>query len=184
MKNVPEININIKPKKLEEETSQDVITTSKNIQKKPAKKIISIKINKNYLNISYCFIYLLSFLGFIFLFILNYNHTKDAFIENKNIILSPELLCDKVIVLLIECAKVRNINNCYFENKVVESCYEESRILNQICYIFISELELCMKSSHDNFEKMCKKHLTDLIRCGAQFKYLQIEKDKLKEILM
>ena len=183
MKEIPEINSSIKPQKLQEEIPQNVINNPQNIQQKPPKKIITLKINKHYQNISFCFFYLLSLGGLISLFVLNYTHTKTAFIENKNIILPPQLLCNKVITLLIECAKVRNINSCYFENKVVENCYEESRIMNQVCYIFISELELCVRKNHKSYEDQCKKHFRDLVRCGTSFRYLQIEKDNIKELL-
>ena len=183
MKETSEINSNIKPQKLQEELPQEITNNPQNIQQKTAQKITVLKINKTHQNITFCFIYLLSLGGLISLFVLNYNHTKDAFIENKNIIILPQFLCNKVVTSLIECLKTRSMTSCYFENKVVESCYEESRILNQICFIFISELELCLRKNHYSFDEKCQQHYTDLVRCGSSFRYLQIEKDNLKELL-
>ena len=88
----------------------------------------------------------ISFLSLISIFIINYLKTKDAFKENKYINLSSEKLCDKTIKTLSECIKEKTLIKCQYENKAVEYCYDESYSMNLMCFTYISELNLCLRT--------------------------------------
>ena len=77
----------------------------------------------------------------ISLFVLNYIKTKDAFKDNKYIILPVEKLCINTIKMLENCLKEKSSDKCQNENKATEHCYDESYNFSQICFIYISELE-------------------------------------------
>ena len=163
---------NIKVVKLEEEENKDNNNSSK----------IKIKRYSNYKGIKYCFLYFILFSMIIIAFALNYLNTKDAFKDNKYITLPSEILCNKTIKILEECMKTKNVLKCQYESKAVEHCYDESYTLNQVCFVYISELELCMrKNNNDN--KKCGSKINDVIKCSSIYRHLHIEKDYLKDIM-
>jgi len=163
---------NIKPTKLKEEIQKDNRNNSLKIK----------KINlSEYKGIKYCLLYLMIFSFIIYLFILNYLKTNDAFKDNKYIVLSAEKLCNKTIKTLAECIKEKTNAKCYSENKALEYCYDEVYNMNQVCFVYISELELCLRKNN-NDTKNCNNNINEVIRCGSIFRHLQIEKDILKEI--
>ena len=165
---------NIKPAKLKEEIN-------KNNNLKNCEKSKNFKIAK-YKGFNYCLLYLIIFLLIISLFILNYIKTKDAFKDNKYITLPAEKLCNNTIKIFENCLREKkSLQKCYIENKAIEHCYEESYTFNQICFVYISELELCLrKNNNDN--KQCDKHIYEIIKCGSLYRHLKIEKDYLIKI--
>ena len=164
---------NIKPTKLKEEINKN------NLKNGEISK--NFKIAK-YKGFNYCLLYLIIFLLIISLFILNYIKTKDAFKDNKYIILPAEKLCNNTIQLFQNCLKEKSLQKCYVENKATEHCYDESYTFNQICFVYISELELCLrKNNNDN--KKCGNKINDIIKCSSFYRHLHIEKDYLKNIM-
>lgn len=163
---------NIKPTKLKEEIQKDNRNNSLKMK----------KINlSEYKGIKYCLLYLVIFSFIIYLFILNYLKTNDAFKDNKNIVLSAEKLCNKTIKALAECIKEKTNTKCHSENRALEYCYDEVYTMNQVCFVYISELELCLRKNN-NDTKNCNSYINEVIRCGSIFRHLQIEKDILREI--
>ena len=162
---------NIKPTKLNEENNKNENNTQQNKnQKEKINSIYKKCINKGIKDIFNCFIYFI-FLSFVFfLFIFNYIHTKNAFDENKNIIIKADKLCKVAIYYLSK----RINEKVKYENKYLEYCYEEVHKFNQRCYIFISELELCYRKNNNKKNK-CKNLENDLISCGINFKYFNIK---------
>ena len=159
---------NIKAIKLKEEENKDNNT---------------LKLNKlNYKGAKYCFLYFIMLSVLISVFTLNYLKTKDAFKDNKYISLSSEILCNKTIKILAECTKTKSLLKCHYENKAVEYCYDEAHTMNQVCFVYISELELCLrKNNNDN--KKCGNKINDIIKCSSFYRHLHIEKDYLKNIM-
>ena len=127
---------NIKATKLEEEINKNNLKNNLKLKK--------LKISK-YKGIKYCILYLLLFSIIISFFVYNFIKTKDAFKDNKYITLSAEKLCSNVIKIFMECYKEKTLVKCITENKAVEHCYDEAYKMNQICYVYISELELCLR---------------------------------------
>lgn len=158
---------NIKPSKLKEEIKNNNS---------------NIKISK-YRGFNYCLIYFISFSLIISLIVLNYIKTKDAFKENKYIILPADKLCNKKIEILEECIKdKKELSKCINENREVENCYNDSYTFNKICFVYISDLELCLrKNNHDN--NKCDKYLNEIIKCTSAFRYLKVEKDDVKKLV-
>ena len=173
MKEIKEFS-NIKPTKLEEEVKNNNINN------------ISLKIKRSkfseYKGFKYCFLYFLIFSFIIYLFILNYIRTNDAFKDNKYINLSAEILCNKTIKTLADCINEKTLAKCQMENKALEHCYDEAYNMNQVCFVYISELELCLRNNYNKTEK-CDNNIYEIIRCGSIFRHLQIEKKYLREIL-
>ena len=161
---------NIKPVKLKEEINNN----NNNLKQKQSNKI---KLNGSI----YCLLYLLFLSCISYLFILNYLKTKDAFKDNKYINLSPEILCDKAMKELTDCLKVSDMIRCQYFNTNLELCYDETFLLNQICFVFISELELCLRKNNNNSNK-CNDYINAIIRCGNAYKHINLKKDYLKEI--
>lgn len=162
---------NIKAIKLKEE-----IKTDKTIKSKKLKIV-------NYKGIKYCLLYLSIFSLIIALFIFNYIKTKDAFKENKYITLSSEKLCNETISIFENCIKEKQLSKCQIENRAVEHCYNESYKMNQICFVYISELELCLRNNKIQRQK-CDDYLNNVIKCGSIFRHLQIDKNYLKEMFI
>ena len=163
---------NIKATKLEEEINKDNLKSNLKLKK--------LK-NSKYKGIQYCLLYLLLFSTTISFFVFNYIQTKDAFKDNKYITLSAEKLCSNVIKNFAECYKEKALVKCQTENKAVEHCYDEAYKMNQICYVYISELELCLRKNKNQNQK-CENNFYDVIKCGANYRHLNIERDYLKEI--
>ena len=172
---------NIKPIKLKEEKNNE---NENNVQqdKNQKEKISSIYkkcINKGIKDIFNCFIYFI-FLSFVFfIFIFNYKHTKNAFDENKNIIIQADKLCKVTIKNMSNCLNEKK--KCYNENRNLEYCYEEVHLFNQRCHIFISELELCYKKNNNKKNK-CKDLENDFISCGMIFNYFNIKDFKIIDL--
>ena len=164
---------NIKPTKLKEEINKNNL--------KNGEKSKNFKIAK-YKGFNYCLLYLIIFLLIISLFILNYIKTKDAFKDNKYIILPAEKLCNTTIKLFEECLREKPLSKCQIENKAVEHCYDESHTFNQMCFVYISELELCLRKNI-NDKKKCDKFIYEIIKCGSLCRHLKIEKDYLINII-
>ena len=163
---------NIKATKLEEEINKNNLKNNLKLKK--------LKISK-YKGIKYCILYLLLFSIIISFFVYNFIKTKDAFKDNKYITLSAEKLCSNVIKIFMECYKEKTLVKCITENKAVEHCYDEAYKMNQICYVYISELELCLRKNK-NQNQICENNFYDVIKCASNFRHLNIERDYLKEI--
>ena len=163
---------NIKAIKLREEINNDNLKN--NLKSKKLK-------NSKYKGIKYCLLYLLLFSIIISFFVFNFLQTKDAFKDNKYITLSEEKLCNNVIKNFAECYKEKALAKCQTENKAVEHCYDESYKMNQICYIYISELELCLRKNKNQNQK-CENNFYDVTKCGSNYRHLNIDRDYLKEI--
>ena len=163
---------NIKATKLEEEINKDKLKNNLKLKK--------LKITK-YKGIKYCILYLLLFSTIISFFVYNFIKTKDAFKDNKYITLSAEKLCSNVIKIFMECYKEKTLVKCITENKAVEHCYDEAYKMNQICYVYISELELCLRKNK-NQNQICENNIYDVIKCASNFRHLNIERDYLKEM--
>ena len=177
---------NIKPIELKEEKNnrnENNIQQNKNENIK-INNIYQKCINKGIKDILNCFIYFI-FLSFIFLiFIFNYKHTKNAFDENKNILIKADKLCKTAINIMSKCLSInRRAKYCNNENKYLEHCYEEVHIFNQRCHMFISELELCYRKNNNNKNK-CKDLENDLISCGTHFKYFNIKNFKIIDLFV
>ena len=164
---------NIKPTKLKEEINKN--------NKKNSEKSKNFKIAK-YKGFNYCLLYLIIFLLIIALFVLNYIKTKDAFNDNKYIIVPAEKLCNQTIKIFENCLREKLLAKCYIENKAVEHCYDESHTFNQMCFVYISELELCLRKNN-NDSKKCENYIYEVIKCGALYRHLKIEKDYLIKIV-
>ena len=164
---------NIKATKLEEEINKD--SQNNNFQKKKEKSC-------NYKGINYCLLYLILFFSIISFFVLNYMNTKDAFKENKYITLSSEKLCNTTIKTLELCIKEKTLAKCQIENKALELCYDEAYNMNQICFVFISELDLCLRKNKNN-SNQCDNYFKDVVKCGTIYRHLQINKEYLKDII-
>ena len=165
---------NIKATKLKEEIKNDKM--NKSFKSKIQKK-------ENYKGIKYCLLYFGIFSLIISLFVFNYIKTKDAFKENRYITLSSEKLCNETIMILVKCIKEKSLSKCQIENRAVEHCYNESYAMNQICFVYISELELCLRNNKLQNQK-CNDYFNNVIKCGSIFRHLQIEKNLLKEIII
>ena len=165
---------NIKAIKLKEEINKDNLKNNFKTKK--------IKISK-YKGIKYCLLYIFLFSSIITFFAFNFIKTKDVFEDNKYIILSAEKLCSNVIKIFAKCYKEKEkvLAKCINENKAVEHCYDEAYKMNQICYVYISELELCLRKNKNQNQK-CENNFYDVIKCGANYRHLNIERDYLKEI--
>ena len=164
---------NIKPAKLKEEINKN---NTKNSLKSKNFKILKYK------GFNYCLLYLLIFSFVIFLFIFNYIKTKDVFKDNKFIILPSEKLCNKALKLLEQCLKEKPLLKCNFENKEVEICYDESYIFNQVCFVYISDFDLCLRKNNNDYKK-CENYLNEILKCGSFYRHLKVEKDNLIKIV-
>ena len=169
----------IKPVKLKEESNQNNIQN--NFQKD--KRNIDKCINKNMKGIFNCSIYFMFFILFILIFVLNYYYTKNAFAENKNIIIPAEKLCIKRLNEMADCLNEKLHKDCQTKQKNLELCYDEVYSFNQKCYIIISELELCYRK-YDKDNKKCKNIENELISCGLYFKHFSFKSIKIKELFV
>ena len=172
MKDIP----NIKPIQLNEEPTD--------IHQQNNNEIKQSNNNKKFSHFGslFCLLYFIIVLLFILLFILNYIYTKNAFDQNKNIILPPEKLCNNVIDDYLNCKKIDKFKKiCEFRK--IELCYDEVNIFNQKCFIFISELELCYRKNKNNKKTKCKNEINDMLMCGKNYKNMHIKNiTNLKEI--
>ena len=141
-------------------------------------------VNKTtFLNILSCFGYFFFLFLIISIFSLNYYYTKNAFDENKNVILPADQLCKIVINNMANCLEEKTFNKCLNENKNMEYCYDEVHFFNQKCYIFISELELCYrKNRFIKGNNKCKDLEKNLIKCGSSYKHMNIKEIKIKDL--
>ena len=163
---------NIKPSKLKEEINNNNINNSLKLGRENTSK---------YKGIHYCIIYFIIFSSIVIFFILNYVKTKDVLKENRYINLQAEKLCYSRIKALEDCMKVKEVTKCQIENRELEHCYDESYTMNQMCFIYISELELCLRKNK-NENKKCENKINDVVRCGYIYRHLKIEKEYLKTI--
>ena len=153
-------------------------------------KLFCINYLVEFPKMKFCFLYLI-FLGIIiFLFIINYLKTKNAFDNNNFVNLNPEKICSKGIKIFVDCLKNNKIyDKCVYENKAVEDCYDEIYSMNVLCYIYLSELDFCLNNNNYNFEKesqikntlkkICGTQMDELIQCSKIYKYIKLDKDKL-----
>ena len=176
---------NIKPVKLEEEKNNK---NENSIQqnKEQKEKINNIKkkcLNESIKNSFCCFTYFIFYSFIIFLFVFNYYLTKNAFDENKNIIIPADKLCKNTTNNLAKCLKHKEkAKNCITENKILEYCYEDANIFNQKCGVFISELELGYRKNKSADSKY-KDIKNDLILCGKNFRFFSLKDFNLKDLL-
>ena len=175
---------NIKPVKLEEEKNNK---NENSIQqnKEQKEKINNIKkkcLNESIKNSFCCFTYFIFYSFIIFLFVFNYYLTKNAFDENKNIIIPADKLCKNATNNLAKCFKHKEkAKNCITENKILEYCYEDANIFNQKCGVFISELELGHRKNKSADSKY-KDIKNDLILCGKNFRFFSLKDFNLKDL--
>lgn len=47
--------------------------------------------------------------------------------------------------------------------------------------MYISELELCLKKEHNS--NKCNSYLTEISQCSNPFRYIQIDKNKIIDLL-
>ena len=171
---------NIKPIQLKEEQNN---SPNKANEKEINKNNKYIKDKKNFLNLLGCFGYFFFTLIGLLFFILNYFYTKNAFDENKNVVLPAEKFCTKAIQIMAKCLKDNSFNKCQNENKYMEHCYEEVHIFNQKCYVFISELELCYrKNKFKKKSNKCDELEKDLIKCGSYYKHFNFKDINIKDL--
>ena len=174
--NFPKIN----PIKLKEEQNND---QNKNIKKEKEKNNKCFNDKNNFFNLLSCFGYFFFLFLILLIFSLNYYYTKNAFDDNKNVILPAEKFCTKVIQVMAKCLRENAFSKCQSENKYMEYCYEEVHLFNQRCYVFISELELCYRKN--KFKKQsnkCNDLEKDLIRCGSYYKHFNIKEINIKDL--
>ena len=176
---------NIKPVELKEEQNDSNKNKEENKMDKENinnnnKKCINEKIK----NISFCFFYFIFFSFLMAFFVLNYFYTKNAFDDNKNILIPAEKLCTEKINALAKCFKEKTNKKCSNEEKYLETCYDQVHSLNQKCYVFISELELCYRKNNNDKDKnnKCENIEKDLILCGTGYKYFTIKNINLKDL--
>ena len=152
-------------------------------------KLKSLRVKNMYIfalypKMKFCLIYLLIFLSLATFIILNYYKTKDVFDKNKYVLLPAEKICNKSLIIFSECIKEKNnCDKCVYENKAVEDCYDEANLMNQLCFIYLSELELCLRNSEKQKDN-CKMQFNEVIDCSSLYRYLQIDTEYLKEILL
>lgn len=133
----------------------------------------------------FCLLYFVVVVGIFAFFLINYLSTKNAFEENKFILLPPDKLCQKTLKVFSDCLKNKSISDrCFYENKAVEQCYDESNSLNRLCFIYLSELELCLRTNGKTFVDKCEINFREVVDCGSTYKYLQLDSDYLKKIIM
>ena len=155
-------------------------------------KLKSLRVKNMYIfalypKMKFCLIYLIIIMSLSTFIVLNYYKTKDAFDKNKYVLLPPEKICKKSLNIFSECLKEKNnCDKCVYENKAVEDCYDEANLMNQLCFIYLSELELCLRTSEksEKQENNCKMQFTEVIDCSSLYRYLQIDTEYLKEILL
>ena len=158
-------------------------------------KLFSLNYFIEFPKLKFCFIYLLILLIILSLFIVNYFYTINDFEKNNYVNLNPENICIKNIKIFTDCLK-KNVkyDKCVYENKAVEDCYDETSSMNRLCYIYLSEVDLCLNNNHYNFEKdsqqvnktlksICGTQMEEVIQCSKIYKYIKLDKDKLLENL-
>ena len=158
---------NIKHTKLEEEVKD------KNQPIPKRKSLLLVKMGK-YKDISFCLFYILLFMIIILYFIINYKKTKDAFKDNKYITIPYEKLCTHKIKELAICYKEKKSVDCTPEEKLMEACYDQAYEFNTQCYIYISELELCMRKNNN---KGCSNFVEDIVRCGFSYRLIKVDRE-------
>ena len=148
-------------------------------------KITSIK-NKSNPKIKYCVIYLVTLLLILSFFVINYILTKNNFDNNKYILLLPEKTCVDSLKSLSSCVESSFYQKCSNENQLVENCYDETNAVNRICYIYLSELNLCLTNNKQKTQakQNCNSQFKEVLECAALFKSLHLDKDKLLDILL
>lgn len=141
------------------------------------------------MNLKYFLIYIMCFLFFVVVFILDYVWTKNAMNRTKFVSLFPEKMCSRKIENFSHCiADKLNYDKCIVENKALEACYDQTNALNRICYLYLSELSICIEEANltnknDKIDKLCKEELNELMLCGSVFKYLELDKDRIIQLL-
>ena len=167
---------NIKPVELKEEQTDTNKNKEENKIDKDKENNKNKCINEKIKNISFCFFYFIFFFLIISYFVFNYFHAKNAFDENKNIMISADKLCNEKINNLTKCFKEKANKKCINEEKYLETCYEQVNLFNQKCYVFISELELCYrKNNKSDKNNKCKNIEKNLILCGARYKNFSLK---------
>lgn len=132
-------------------------------------------------------IYLFIILSILALFLINYLMTRKAFNENKIIYLSADRICNKTFEAFNICLEGKaGVDKCVYENRAVEDCYDDTIQLNRVCYIYLSELDLCVnkKKSNNNLIKQCKNELNEVLDCGRMFSILKLDNEKLLSNIM
>ena len=81
-------------------------------------KLFCINYLVEFPKMKFCFLYLIFLVIIIFLFIINYLKTKNAFDNNNFVNLNPEKICSKGIKIFIDCLKNnKKYDKCVYENK-------------------------------------------------------------------
>lgn len=137
-------------------------------------------------SVKYCILYFFFFVLFIASIILNFFFTRNAFEQNKYITISSEKLCEKSIQKFVECSQNKNrFDKCNFENRAVENCYEQSYTMNIVCFMYISEADLCYRTNNrKDFLEKCDEKLNDIMRCGNRYKYLNLDIDIIRKLIL
>ena len=141
-------------------------------------------INKQKSNLTYCIIYIIILFSILIAFLINFIFTKNAFSDYKTILLSQESICMNKINILNECLEMKlNLNKCTYENKGVETCYDQIHSINTLCYIYLSELDVCLNSKPNTNNKLlkerCQKQLKEVINCAETYTSIKLDKNML-----
>jgi hypothetical protein len=156
---------------------------------------------KSYTKSKYCTIYTLICLGIFLIFFINFLFTINAFDDNRIVSLKPDVLCKAFINDHNKCLtkhKNKNIgenkteeilDECSMQSRSVEDCYDGVSQFNRKCFVYISELDKCVRdhlSSANNQEKKspseylllkCNNFVNDITLCSNDL--LQIDFDLL-----
>lgn len=133
------------------------------------------------------FIYFFLTLGILALFLVNYLKTRNAFNENQIIYLSADRICNKTFEVFNVCLEGKGgVDKCVYENRAVEDCYDDTIQLNRKCYIYLSELYLCVNRNKENNNLLhqCKGELSEILDCGKLYSVLKLNQEKLLSNIM
>jgi hypothetical protein len=159
-----------------------------NIQEEPESSLTQSEYIKDLHNTEpkYCCIYLV-IVSFIFvIFGINLSFTINTFDENRIIQLSPEIICKGLINDWNICLNKNdnNTNNqtleeskCAFQRKHTQKCYDNISNLNKKCFMYLSEIDLCVKNSidlniknksllSDTLIEKCSNYIDDVEKCS------------------
>jgi hypothetical protein len=127
-----------------------------------------------------CIIYILFYICVFLAFFTNYLFTVDAMKENKDFFIIPRQICANKSNLLEDCLKKiksetnnTKISYCESESDNVQKCYDGISEFNRKCYMYLSELSLCVKkasntnNSTEYLKNKCRNIFEDVCFCNT-----------------
>jgi hypothetical protein len=101
----------------------------------------------------FCFIHILIFIFLFIIVFINFIVTIDAFDDNKILTMHPDEICDIYIQEHNICLNLnRNITKpdeiieeCASSNLRLQVCYDQVKLYNRKCYMYLSEFEKCFR---------------------------------------